>query len=78
MARSRAGFVQMRDDERKGSAVAFLQAAVAPYAALSGHSFDGMAGSLVSISIRRISIASANAGPVSCLRNAPVIVPPRR
>ena len=31
---SRAGFVQMRDDERKGSAVAFLQAAVAHYAAL--------------------------------------------
>lgn len=31
---SRAGFVQMHDDERKGSAVAFLQAAVAHYAAL--------------------------------------------
>jgi transposase InsO family protein len=28
------GFVQMHDDERKGSAVAFLQAAVAHYAAL--------------------------------------------
>lgn len=31
---SRAGLVQMHDDERKGSAVAFLQAAVAHYAAL--------------------------------------------
>jgi transposase len=31
---SRAGFVQMHEDERKGSAVAFLQAAVAHYAAL--------------------------------------------
>jgi transposase InsO family protein len=31
---SRAGFVQMHADERKGSAVAFLQAAVAHYAAL--------------------------------------------
>lgn len=31
---SRAGFVQMHDDERKDSAVAFLQAAVAHYAAL--------------------------------------------
>ncbi|MCM3566312.1 IS481 family transposase [Hydrogenophaga intermedia] len=31
---SRVGFVQMHDDERKGSAVAFLQAAVAHYAAL--------------------------------------------
>ncbi len=31
---SRAGFVQMHVDERKGSAVAFLQAAVAHYAAL--------------------------------------------
>ncbi len=31
---SQAGFVQMHDDERKGSAVAFLQAAVAHYAAL--------------------------------------------
>jgi transposase InsO family protein len=31
---SRAGFVQMHDNERKGSAVAFLQAAVAHYAAL--------------------------------------------
>jgi len=31
---SRAGFVQMHDDERKGSAVAFLQAAVAHYGAL--------------------------------------------
>ena len=31
---SRAGFVQMHGDERKGSAVAFLKAAVAHYAAL--------------------------------------------
>lgn len=31
---SRAGFVQMHDDERKSSATAFLQAAVAHYAAL--------------------------------------------
>lgn len=31
---SREGFGQMRDDERKGSAMAFLQAAVAHYAAL--------------------------------------------
>lgn len=31
---SRAGFVQMHDDERKGSAVAFLRATVAHYAAL--------------------------------------------
>jgi len=31
---SSAGFVQMHDDERKGSAVAFLEAAVAHYAAL--------------------------------------------
>jgi transposase InsO family protein len=31
---SRAGFVQMHADERKGSAVAFLEAAVAHYAAL--------------------------------------------
>jgi len=31
---SRAGFVQMHADERKGSAVAFLKAAVAHYAAL--------------------------------------------
>lgn len=32
---SRVGFVQMHADERKGSAVDFLQAAVAHYAALS-------------------------------------------
>ena len=31
---SRAGFVQMHSDERKGSAVEFLKAAVAHYAAL--------------------------------------------
>lgn len=30
---SRAGFVQLHEDERKGSVVAFLQAAVAHYAA---------------------------------------------